>query len=203
MASTPDDDDPAAELREAIEIQLRAGFREPDDVAEWCAEAFEELEDALPLARRHAATTAERLAGEARAWPDVTDCDRIDRAFEALEAAGIVARQNFSCCGTCAPGELVPIMEAIESSGRTVRGYAYFHEQDTEHAVSDGSLCFGYGPRDPDDASDTSFVAIGNEVADALRAQGFALVWDGTADKRIAIRLVWQRRGPWAPRAST
>lgn len=48
--------------------------------------------------------TRDSLVRHARLEPGrslVTDCGRLDRAFEELELLDIVARQNFTGCGTC------------------------------------------------------------------------------------------------------
>ena len=59
------------------------------------------------------------------------------------------ARQNFTCCGTCASAE---IWDEIDDS-REWKGYIYFHQQDTESLAESGGTYVGFGsflayPRD-------------------------------------------------------
>lgn len=52
-----------------------------------------------------------------------------------------MARQNFTCCQTCGLAEIDDEIEVVRAEGRPVRGYAFFHQQDTAGAVEGGSLC--------------------------------------------------------------
>jgi hypothetical protein len=51
-----------------------------------------------------------------------TDRDKLADAFRSLRKAGIVARMNFSCCGTCGHYEL--------SENGKGRGYVFYHRQE-------------------------------------------------------------------------
>jgi hypothetical protein len=140
----------------------------------------------------------EALAEQAefqRSWPSRTDCDRLDAAFAALEADGVIARQNFSCCGTCGSGEIWDEIEEAQKEGRPARGYAFFHMQDTESAVEGYGLCLNYGACEEGEAA---AVAVGRDIVAALTAQGLQTDWDGSHAKRIGVSLDWKkRRGRW------
>ena len=59
---------------------------------------------------------------EAAGWPALTDHDRLEQAFAALETQGVVCRQNFTCCGTCGVAEIGDDREIEEIDGaRRVR----------------------------------------------------------------------------------
>ena len=128
---------------------------------------------------------------EQASWTAPTDCDRLDAAFAALEKSGIVARQNFSCCGSCGAGEIVDEMETVQEAGATVRGYVFYHEQDTDGAVERGGLYLNYGSAEEEEMP---ALRIGHEIVAALQQQGLTVVWDGTWEKRIHVDLDWQRR---------
>jgi hypothetical protein len=133
------------------------------------------------------------LKGEQMAWPDITDYDRLQRAIITLEGKGIVTRQNFACCQTCGHAEIGEEIENFESMNRKARGYAFFHQQDTEHVVGGGELAFAYGS-----ASDQySAVDIAKEISDSMRTAGFNVNWNGEATKRVMVELDWQRRWPY------
>ena len=68
------------------------------------------------------------FATELGITPEMQKNSNLNRAFAALEEEGIIARQNFTCCGTCASAE---IWDEIDDS-REWKGYVYFHQQDTE-----------------------------------------------------------------------
>ncbi len=150
------------------------------------------LADVRPIAD---ALLEEKLAGRKeleRSWPKVTDCDRLDRAFAAMERAGIVARQNFTDCGTCGAAEIGGEMEAARKAGLDVRGYTFYHWQDTESAVEGGGLYLNYGSAEEGDEAGE---AIGREIVKHLEAAGLKTKWNGSIEQRIGIEpLDWKRR---------
>jgi hypothetical protein len=182
------------ELHGYIGHHIAAGFLHPDDIAAFAAEAFaDELDPAVlrhHVQRYTAAILAARRAEQAR-WPAVTDCDRIDAAFAALERAGVVCRQNFSCCGSCGAAEIWDEMAAAEEAGLAVRGYAFFHMQDTEAAVDGHGLYLSYGAVAEGPAAAE---AVGRAVVDALEAKGLDPLWDGEWTRRIFVPIDWKRR---------
>jgi hypothetical protein len=191
-ALAPEDFD---DLHEFIRVQVAAGFSPVADVVDEAIEIF--VDTSLPphALREVAQTLAEQaLAGhiaEQATWPETTDCDRLDAAFAALDADGIVARQHFSCCGSCGASEIHDEMDQATKAGQTVRGFAFFHIQDTEGAVSGESLFLSYGSADRDkDAA----IAIGHEVVSALRERGLHPAWNGRHANRIGLPINWQRR---------
>jgi hypothetical protein len=187
-------DDVIDELRAYVAAHVAGGFLSPEEIIDATVGAFGEENDAERLRPAATRLTETALAAHARAeqeWPAVTDCDRLDRAFAELEAAGIVARQDFSCCGTCGVGEILDEIEKVVASGRDVRGYTFYHLQDTESAVEGHGICLSYGAREHDELA---ALAIGREIVSTLQRHGFAPEWPGTWDKRISVPLDWKRR---------
>ncbi|MFG2056737.1 DUF6891 domain-containing protein [Micromonospora sp. NPDC048930] len=152
-------------------VEYLHGRAEPDRLAElaWPVVA-EEL-------------TAHLAAQES--WPEVTDSDRLTAAFRALTAAGIVARENFTCCQNCGLGEI----GADVPRGVEPRGYAFYHQQDAEHGVEGAGVYVAYGLFEQPPSAE-----VGEEVAAALRAQGLTVHWDGDVASRIHVPLRWRRR---------
>lgn len=141
----------------------------------------EDVRTALP------GLVASALAGHARRGrrrPSRTDTERLTRAFRALDACGITAREEFRCCSTCARAELGGVAEAAGA-----RGYAFYHWQDAEVAAAGGALAVGFESRHP-----LRRAAVGEEVAEVLRAHGLTVRWDGDPDRRLEIAMDWDRR---------
>ncbi|GAB2740850.1 hypothetical protein GCM10027072_40540 [Streptomyces bullii] len=127
---------------------------------------------------------AERVA-EQRTWKGVTDPDRLTRAFDALEASGITARENFTCCHGCGTAET-----GAEREG--ARGFVFFHQQTTEHAAEGYGLSLCYGAFD---GSQDTTTAVGHEVVAALAAAGLSTRWDGAPGQAISVTpLDWRKR---------
>lgn len=137
----------------------------------------------------------EARAAEEQSWPVPTDCDRLDRAFERLERAGIVARQNFTCCQTCGHAE---IWDEVARARGPVKGYTFFHMQDTDRAAEGGGLYFAYGAvlpeGSPEENRERASAQIAAEVVAALQAEGLSAAWSGDPGRRIELPLEWQKR---------
>lgn len=148
-----------------------------------------------PAAQAIADRAIETLTAEQADWPVEGDCEKFDRAFEALKASGIFARHHYSCCGTCGTSEIYMEIDDALERGEQVRGHTYYHVQDTESAVAGGSLFLAYGDAE---GTDEGTRAIGHEVCEALKREGIDVDWNGDIRRRIWVKLDWKRR--WPPR---
>ena len=126
-----------------------------------------------------------------REWTEATDCDRLDDAFAALEASGVIARQNFTCCGTCGSTEIWDEIGSAEAAGLPAHGYAFFHMQDTESAAEGYGLYLNYGACTEGEAA---ALAIGHEIVEQLEAHGLRTEWNGDWGTRIHVALDWKKR---------
>ncbi|MQY10253.1 hypothetical protein SRB5_03600 [Streptomyces sp. RB5] len=127
----------------------------------------------------------ERVAEQAR-WKGETDPERLTRAFTALEAAGITARENFACCHDCGQAEIGG------ESAPDARGFVYFDHHATDAAAAGCGLSLRYGGFDG--SADTS-TAVGREVVAALEDAGLRTEWDHDPSQVIRVTpLDWCRR---------
>lgn len=106
------------------------------------------------------------------------DPERLSRAFIALEATGITARENFACCRTCGQAEIAA------AGSPDARGYVYFHSQCTDSAAVGHGLALLYGGFDG--SSDTT-ASIGREIVAALQETGLSVEWNGDPEQTITI----------------
>jgi hypothetical protein len=181
-----------ADVRQEVEEHalrlIHAGFRTRADIAGAVSRMVGPPDERVSMEQAQAIVDrrwAERVA-EQGGWPAVTDADRLLAVFDSLDAAGIVARADFTCCSNCGVTEIGA--EAAEGA----RGYVFFHEQDTAGVVQSGSMCLSYGSLrgSTDDA-----LSVGREVVAALTAGGVPVVWDGSVDSRICVQpLDWKMR---------
>lgn len=128
---------------------------------------------------------------EAKEWPEVTDCDRLDAAFAQLNNAGIIALHYAGWDNSDG------IEEVDEERERRpdARGYCFYHEQNIDAALDDMCfhLSFGALPRGDSDAARE----VGEQVVEALKMHGLRVEWDGSSETKIKLtRFVWLRRGP-------
>lgn len=197
------------ELRDLIDVRLIPGFASFDDieadVTDWAADEGVAVE---PAVRQVHERWEARLAEQA-AWHDTGDFGRLSAAFAELEAAGILARMNFTCCSRCATteidGERTPLI--AESDGYPYRewAYVYFHEQDAERLAEPlaelflGFGTFGSPPHAGDrrlDSTDAETV-VGQQIVDALRRFGLTVRWTGHRTERIVVTIdEWRKPLP-------
>jgi hypothetical protein len=188
------DFDPVAELRDHIRREVAMGFRDEDVILTEAADILGEDIDAALIRREAPRLLREALASHAAAeagWPETTDCDRLDAAFAALEADGVIARQNFTCCGTCGSTEIWGEIQAAADAGLPARGYAFYHVQDTESAAEGDGVYLGYGACEEGEAP---ALAVGHDIVAQLEQHGLKPHWDGSWDRKIYVPLDWKRR---------
>ncbi|MEW1693345.1 DUF6891 domain-containing protein [Streptomyces sp. NPDC091265] len=178
-----------AQLEERVRELLRGGYGSVTELAE-TAEDYLVKDGVHPVTLAQARLLVERLwlerVEEQRLWSDVTDADRLERAFAALDGRGITAREHFACCRSCGLSE-------IHGDGRDdARGFVFFHLQGTEGAAAGHGLSLYYGGFD---GSAETTTAVGREVAAALGDAGLTVEWDGSPDQAIELTdLDWRKR---------
>jgi hypothetical protein len=185
--------EPADEVREQVEARirelLRCGYADRDTLNE-AAEEYLVSGKERPVSPAQARQLVDRLwlerLAEMQTWQGTTDPERLTRAFEALTAQGITARENFTCCRNCGTAEI----GGERADGD--RGFVYFHSQCAEGAAAGSGLTLLYGAFD---GSAETTAAVGHEVVAALTEAGLSAQWDGSPDTAITVTpLTWHKR---------
>ena len=190
--------DDETNVRTNIRYWVWSGFYDAEAAAERLDGLFEDDPDlSVDNDEMHDTLIAEfakKSAAEAT-WPMETDCDRLDRVFDALNAGGICALQN---AGYTQQDGLSDVAETLEYEGRDkFRGYCFYHGQDLERVIDGHGLLLAFGGLEEDE---TKSVAIANAIIEALKHERFITEWDGTANMRIDITNIdWKRRTPRVP----
>ncbi|WP_432185832.1 DUF6891 domain-containing protein [Streptomyces sp. Tue6028] len=195
VAADPAEDVPElpADVREEVEERvrelLRCGYDDRARLAEDAEECLVDGDD-RPVSAAQARELVDRLwlerLAEQETWQGLTDPERLTEAFESLDADGITARENFTCCRSCGTAEIGG------ESREGARGFVYFHSQCTQSAAAGHGLMLLYGGFDG--SADTT-EAVGREVVAALTAAGLSAQWDGSPDSAITVTpLTWHRR---------
>ncbi|MFB7932079.1 hypothetical protein ACFC4C_23590 [Streptomyces sp. NPDC056039] len=171
---------------------LRDGYLDIETMIRETVYLMQGKEDSSPVSPAQAREIVERLwlerVDEQETWSEPTDPDRLERAFAALDRAGIVAREDFTCCRGCGMAEI-----GAEADGTPgVRGFVFFHHQCTRGAARGHGLSLYYGGFD---GSEETTKAVGHEVVAALAAAGLSTEWDGDPGKAIDVGpLEWRKR---------
>ena len=183
------------DILDAISRHVRGGFETPADIVRIVLETVDEgaAVDRDEVDAVVAAAFRSQRRAQA-AWPAVTDCDRLDAAFAALEARGIIALHYAGYTQSDGYDEVVEAVHALAEPPRAI-GYCFYHGQDLERAVDGGGLRLAFGPIDPNREPDEG-PRIGRMIVDALADAGLESAWNGSFQQRIDLpRIDWKRRG--------
>jgi hypothetical protein len=182
------------ETQSEIAAMVRSGFYDRDRLVEIFAEEMyapgelhpEEVAGAIDA--NFAAHAVEK-----ESYPPITDCDRLDSAFMAMNQRGIIAIQNAGYTQSDGYDEVGEVFSNHPDQD-SVRGYCFYHEQDLHCVMENGELRFAFGPVDPADEQ-TLGIEVGNIVREELIRAGFTVQWNGTFENRLCVpNLVWQKR---------
>lgn len=169
-----------------MDVLVRSGLGSPEEVR---AQVIEALRSDLPgLDAEATATTwitesTEAWHVEASGWSARTDYDRLQEAFAALEARGVVVLQ------ACA--DHWSAHAELERRDPRPRGIAWFTVPDVWHAVDEGMLEVNLWH------GTTANAAPGDELLDAalsvFATAGLPAHFD---EGRIEVAAHWRRRPP-------
>lgn len=193
-----------------VEAQLRErGWRavvRGDDDADGFVDCLEEEIPAWGISEKTARAAFAAVVKLRRAqlaqWQELPKTP-LTQAFEALAERGIVARENFTCCGTCASAEI----GGERDDSRQWRGYIYYHQQDTDRLIDDRSTYIGYGAFVDAYMSEAEWTALSDSERDAqyqvivgklmheevipvLEQHGAVVTWNGDLGTRIYLDKV-------------
>lgn len=126
-----------------------------------------------------------------RDWPEVTDCDKLNRVFASLDKSGICAQANAGYTMSDGHEDIGQVVG--NSPPDTYHGFCFYHGQDVERAIDGQGIMLAFGDLRDDPVRGEK---VGQRIAGLLRETGFAVEWDGTLKTRIKLPgLQWRHRG--------
>ena len=190
----PDKVIPNAEQKaiEYIQSYIRYGFYQSAEVEQIVFEDVLNGTIRRKRLRELVKVEVERHLGEQQSWPAVTDCERLDRAFIALESEGILAIHNAGLEPSDGITEVSERYHVAGGAASRVVGYCFYHRQDMEYALKHAELGLAFGDINGDRRRG---VNIGERIRSALLAVGLQVTWNGTINDKLTINgFRWQRR---------
>lgn len=126
---------------------------------------------------------------------------KINELFSRARKAGLVARQNYLCCSSCAGYGLTEDIQKMVDKGKPrPKGTLYYHRQDADALkepkrgygrLDRGTMMLRYGPVDS-----TKYGSIGLPVEECgqiicqiLKEVGIKFEWSGKGSECIAIEV--------------
>jgi hypothetical protein len=186
-------DDNAVAL-DAIRRYVWSGFYDTDEIVEIIDEAIlEPGKIDQNWLRAEIQKEFRRKRVEVKAWPSMTDCDRLDQVFDSLEQQGIMALQNAGYTQSDGISDVTQFYHEAGGEQSVIVGYCFYHGQDLETVMESGKLWLTYGDIL---GNDDKGVEIGRRIKHVLEGAGFTVEWDGSIKTRLLVKgIKWQRRG--------
>jgi hypothetical protein len=156
-----------------------------------------EMDPTLAAAlQAHAVGVLSALRTAEASWREPTVNDRLDQAFAALDAAGIVALQNAGYTLSDGWSDVNAIATERAARGSRPQGAVFYHGQDAARGVAGDGLMLAFGAYEEDKAKkDAAAQAVAREVVATLDRHGISASWNGSVDSRISIApFTWQKR---------
>lgn len=183
--------EPLAEqqVRDFTRSCVRAGLLSTEELRGEVVEAIrgdlpDRAEDADALAAAWIGEAREQLRVDQEGWPEATDHERLQTAFDEVEIADVVVLQG--CADHWAAKG---VLDERAASGAVPRGVAWFTPADVWHAVDEGMLEVNLWH------GTTANAAPGDELLDdvlgILEKHGLTAQFD---EGRIEVDAHWHKR---------
>ena len=119
--------------------------------------------------------------------------DMLTKAFKLIRKQKIIARQNFSCCGSCASYDIGASITEKRNLGKKLPiGAVFYSRQGEEQFKRTGKVYLNFMPADSSlkgDEHDEETKKVGLIVTDTLRSVGLNVVWNGDSHMTIQTGL--------------
>lgn len=128
-----------------------------------------------------------------RRYRPIINKANLDAAFKVMRGVGLLARQSFLCCSSCAGYQMALDAKAAADKGNPPKGCCFYHKQDAENLREgqDFYLAFGVVEYHGDGGAKTVYgedtAAIGRQVVEILNRHGVRTEWDGSENTRIKV----------------
>lgn len=122
--------------------------------------------------------------------------EKLTKAFALIRKRGVVARQRFKCCGTCAGYAIgCEVAEKVTVNPKykdRFKGVVFYTKQGgffDRGGVGSCYLKFGQVDTKEHGPVGLSTVEIGKIVCECLAEAGLAFEWDGTEAKCVEVKI--------------
>lgn len=176
-------------ILEQIRLSVWSGFYSAKEVDEMIDDILEDDANEAML-RAAVLPEFEKKRQAEPTWPKITDFDRLQGAFVALDKQNILCLHNAGY--TMSDGHEDAAEALAKNPRKKYVGYCFYHGQDLERAINGTGLMLAF---DHVDGDVPDKLKVGIAIKSALEAAGFSVTWDGTTEQRINIpKFDWKHR---------
>ena len=184
----------ADELEEMIINYVKAGFWSNDKILMECEQYIKDFyrNECENITKDDLLSIIETLRKEFQNTGNQENFLKLESVFHSFMKYGIVALHYAGYTQSDGFVDCNEVAEWLEERGEKVVGCCFYTEQDLEHILQEDHsplyISFGNYFEKP------TAEEIGQIIADELKAIGFSVQWDGTAETKIAIEnLKWDK----------
>lgn len=181
-----------AEALEQIELHVRMGFDDEEEIFEGLREMFFEEDDFNEeWLKGELSTYFSKHVNESKEWKHPTDFERLVKVFDQLNEEGIVSLHRAGYTRQDAEDDCFEMIDTLRSAGYLTKGYCYYHSQDLERALNSGILYLGYYSAD---GQENTAQEVVETILNKLKQEEFQVEWNGSLETRPFIKKIdWKK----------
>ena len=184
------------EALEQLELDIRFGFENEEELFEGIREMFYDEEDFdEDWLRQTISEKYKQHQKDSITWARPTDFDRLANVFDELIEGKIDCLHNAGYTKQDGEGDCMKTIGHLKKLGVNAIGFCYYHSQDLARAVDPETrnLYLGF---DSSTQNDNDALEVANKIVDLLKKSGFEVNWPGLVDQRIEIKNINWRKVP-------
>lgn len=178
----------ADELEGMIIDYIKAGFMSNDEILTDCEEYIEDFycDECDNITKNELLEIIETFRKEFQNTGNQENFLKLESAFNSLKEHGIVALHYAGYTQSEGFEDCNEVAACLENTGKKVVGCCFYTEQDLGHILHEDStlLYFSFGNYFEKPTAEE----IGQIIVDELKAVGFCVQWNQTANTKIAIK---------------
>ncbi|MBQ2654756.1 MAG: hypothetical protein IJF83_14475 [Methanobrevibacter sp.] len=160
------------ELEYMIDLLTKSGFFSEDEIIEILQDQF--IEEDIDLSKFNISLNNF----------DNINFNKLEKVFEALAGQNIVAIHNCGYDIEEGVGDAFELYVHLRNNKFNPDGFCFYTFEDVEEAIEERVLKITFGDFEN---SETKALQIGEIVEEALKSEGFSIVWDGTINEQIEL----------------
>jgi hypothetical protein len=187
-------DDIKNEALEQLELDIKFGFENEDELFESIREMFYNEDDFdEDWLRKTISEKYNQHQKDSLTWTRPNDFDRLAKSFDQLINDKIVCLHKAGYTKQDGEGDCIETIEKLNRLGIKAIGFCYYHSQDLARTVDKEirNLYLGF---DSPTQDDNEALQVANKIVSTLKENSFEISWTGTVDQRIEIKNInWQK----------
>ena len=160
------------ELEYMVDLLAKSGFFSEDEIIEILEDQF--IEEDIDLSMIDIPLNNF----------DNINFNKLEKVFKALADQNIVAIHNCGYDIEEGVGDAFELYVHLRNNKFNPEGFCFYTFEDVEEAIEDEKLKITFGDFEN---NETKALEIGQIVCNALRSEGFSILWDGTINNQIEL----------------